>query len=165
MAGHKKCRVCSSYFRDNEDAEKKHLAQHQDRVFLVSLPSDIFFYSIEEAVIHLITKVRIKKADLEEKVRKNRLIKNPTNLRGYSCDICEVLDTNNKAELVSHIGDNCGVKEKTEMAKHVIYFCRGCRVGYSEFYLIKTLLSRVNSPTKSSLISTQRSEDAFRVPR
>ena len=24
MAGHKKCRVCSSYFRDNEDAEKKH---------------------------------------------------------------------------------------------------------------------------------------------
>ena len=167
VAGHKKCRICNSYFRDNEEDERQHLAQHHDRVFLVSLPGDVYFYTIEEAIIHLITKVGIKKADLEEKVRKNSLIKNPTNLYGYSCDICEYLDTNKKAELISHIGDNCGVKEKAEMAKHVVYFCRGCQVGFIQ-RLINSILfysSRVNSRAKRNLMSTQLSEDASRVHR
>ena len=97
-------------------------------VLLVSLPSDIYFYTIEEAIIHLITKVGIKKEDIEEKVRKNILIKNPTNLRGYSCDICETLDTSREVELNRHIRDECKVTEKSERAKHVICFCRGCQV-------------------------------------
>ena len=125
---HKMCKVCSSYFRDTEEDARLHLSQHPDRVFLVSLPSDIYFYTIEEAIIHLITKVGIKKEDIEEKVRKNILIKNPTNLRGFSCDICEVLDTSKEAELSRHIRDDCKVTEKTERAKHVIFFCRGCQV-------------------------------------
>ena len=61
-------------------------------------------------------------------VRKNNLIKYPTNLRGYSCDICELLDTNKEAELNRHIRDDCGVAEKSERAKHFIFFCRGCQV-------------------------------------
>jgi len=127
VKGHKQCRVCSSYFEDTEENARRHMSHHPDRVFLVSLPSDIYFYTIEEAIIHLITKVGIKKEDIEEKVRKNILIKNPTNLRGYSCDICEALDTSNEVELNRHIRDECGVTEKTERAKHVIYFCRGCQ--------------------------------------
>ena len=125
---HKQCKVCSSYFRDTEEDAKLHMSQHPDRAFLVSLPSDIYFYTIEEAIIYLITKVGIKKEDIEEKVKKNILIKNPTNLRGYSCDICEVLDTSKETELNRHIRDDCGVTEKTERAKHVIFFCRGCQV-------------------------------------
>ena len=125
---HKQCKVCSSYFRDTEEDAKLHMSQHPDRAFLVSLPSDIYFYTIEEAIVYLITKVGIKKEDLEEKVKKNILIKNPTNLRGYSCDICEVLDTSKETELNRHIRDDCGVTEKTERVKHVIYFCRGCQV-------------------------------------
>ena len=128
VKGHKQCRVCSSYFEDTEEDARRHMSHHPERMFLVSLPSDVYFYTIEEAIIHLITKVGIKKEDIEEKVRKNILIKNPTNLRGYSCDICEALDTSKENELNRHIKEDCGVTEKTERAKHIIYFCRGCQV-------------------------------------
>ena len=68
VSGHQKCKICNTYFKDTEGDAREHLKQHTDRVFLVSLPSDICFYTIEEAIIHLFTKVGIKKEDIEEKV-------------------------------------------------------------------------------------------------
>ena len=99
IAGHKECRVCFTYYQDEETAERDHLRLHQDRMFLVSLPSDVYFYDIEAAITHLIVKVGIKRPDLEEKNRQNKLITNPSNLRGFSCDICEMLDTNSMEEV------------------------------------------------------------------
>ena len=99
IAGHKECRVCFTYYQDEETAERDHLRLHQDRMFLVSLPSDVYFYDIEAAITHLIVKVGIKRSDLEEKNRQNKLITNPSNLRGFSCDICEMLDTNSMEEV------------------------------------------------------------------
>ena len=99
IAGHKECRVCFTYYQDEETAERDHLRLHQDRMFLVSLPSDAYFYDIEAAITHLIVKVGIKRPDLEEKNRQNKLITNPSNLRGFSCDICEMLDTNSMEEV------------------------------------------------------------------
>merc|ERR1719450_726117 len=127
LAGYSKCKICKSYFPDDEDSRKQHLAQHQDRVFLVSLPSDSYYYDIEDAITHLILKLGIQRLDLHEKCKKNNLIQNPSNLRGFSCDICQVLDTNNEEAFMRHMKDDCKIKDKLERPQHLICFCRGCQ--------------------------------------
>jgi len=127
LAGYVKCRICKSYYPDDEDNARLHLSQHLDRVFLVSLPCDTYYYSIEDAIGHLIVKLKINKNDLSSKIKNNNLIKNPSNLAGFSCDICQMLDTNNEEVLQRHLKDECNIKDKAERSKHIIYFCRGCQ--------------------------------------
>lgn len=127
LAGYVKCRICKSYYQDDEEIASQHLSQHLDRVFLVSLPSDTYYYTIEDAIGHLIVKLKIAKSDLKEKIKNNNLIQNPSNLVGFSCKICEMLDTNNEEVLHRHLKDECQTKEKAERIKHIIYFCRGCQ--------------------------------------
>ena len=128
-AGYCKCKICKSYFPDNVDSRKLHLSQHPDRVFRVSLPSDSYYYDVEDAITYLVAHLGIQKHEIYEKNKKNKLIVNPTNLRGFSCDLCEVLDTNNEETFMRHMKEECRIKEKLERQKHLISFCRGCQVS------------------------------------
>ena len=127
LPGYIKCKVCTSYYGEEEEEQRIHLSQHPDRVFCVSLPGDSYYLEIEEAIMHLITKLGIGRADLEEKNKKNNLIKNPSSLIGYSCSKCETLDTNNEEVFMEHMKE-CGIKAKDERLKHLVLFCRGCQV-------------------------------------
>ena len=143
LAGYVKCRICKSYYQDDEEIASQHLSQHLDRVFLVSLPCDTYYYTIEDAIGHLIVKLKIAKADLKDKIKNNNLIQNPSNLVGFSCKICEMLDTNNEEVLHRHLKDECQTKEKAERIKHIIYFCRGCQVWHNIYTFVPL---KINTP-------------------
>jgi len=125
ILGHSKCRICKSYYPDNDDRRNHHLAQHPDRVFLVNLPVDTYYYDIEEAISHM-AKFGINRSDLQQKVRDCNLIKLPTNLKGFSCNLCKLLDTNSEKEFMSHVKEECNVTNKEDRAQHLVCFCRGC---------------------------------------
>ena len=50
ILGHSNCRICKSYFPDEDHRRNQHRAQHPDRFFLVNLPVDTFYYNMEEAI-------------------------------------------------------------------------------------------------------------------
>ena len=54
-----------------------------------------------------------------QKVKDCNLIKLPTYLKGFSCDICKILDTNSEKEFMIYV--------KEEWAQHLVCFCRGCQ--------------------------------------
>jgi len=137
ILGHSKCRICKSYFPDADDRRNQHLAQHPDRVFLVILPVDTFYYDMEEAISHM-AKFGINRTELQQKVKDCNLIKLPTNLKGFSCDICKMLDTNSEKEFMIHVKEECKVMVKEERAQHLVCFCRGCHARFSN----KTELER-----------------------
>ena len=99
--------------------------------FLVSLPSDSYYCDIEDAIIHLIVRLKIGKDDLLDKIKNNNLIQNPSNLRGFSCAQCETLDTNKDADIKQHMIDECNIRDKLERENNLICFCRGCQVKYA----------------------------------
>merc|ERR1711971_1212030 len=47
--GFERCPVCQCYFEDNEKSRKSHLSAHTDRVFVITVPSDVCVVDIEEA--------------------------------------------------------------------------------------------------------------------
>jgi hypothetical protein len=47
ILGHSNCRICKSYFPDEDHRRNQHRAQHPDRLFLVNLPVDTFYYNME----------------------------------------------------------------------------------------------------------------------
>jgi len=130
ILGHSKCRICKSYYPDADDRRNQHLAQHPDRVFLVNLPVDTFYYDMEEAISHM-AKFGINRTDLQQKVKDCNLIKLPTNLKGFSCDLCKMLDTNSEKEFMIHVKEECKVNNKEERAQHLVCFCRGCHGRFS----------------------------------
>ena len=125
ILGHSKCRICKSYFPDDDDRRNHHLAQHPDRVFLVNLPVDTYYFDIEEAISHM-ARFGINRTELQQKVKDCNLIKPPSNLKGYSCNLCKILDTNSEKEFMSHVKEECKVTNKDDRAQHLICFCRGC---------------------------------------
>ena len=100
--------------------------------------------------MHLITKLGIQRLELEEKTRRNNLIQNPSNLCGYSCDICQTLDCNNDETFLRHMKEDCKVKDKAERWKHLICFCRGCQVIL--FPLLNYLCSSSFFPSSLCLV-------------
>ena len=129
VVGFKKCRICSTYYPRNDEEESQHLARHHDRLFMLIVPSNTYFYDIEEVIKGLARRNFIK-TEIEEKVHKYRLLTYPTNLRGYSCDICKKLDTSDENVFLSHMKNECHIDKKERM-DHIIYFCRGCQVRQS----------------------------------
>jgi len=135
ILGHSKCFICKSYFPDDQEKRNQHLAQHPDRVFMITLPVDTYCFNIEEAIAQF-AKLGINRTELAQKVKDCNLIKFPTNLKGYSCNICKVLDTNKKKEFMIHVKEECNVVAKEERLKHLVCFCRGCHVKFpNEFDL------------------------------
>jgi len=130
IIGHSQCRICESYYPDTDESRNHHLALHPDRVFLVNLPVDTFYYDMEEAISHM-AKFGINRTELQQKVKDCNLIKLPTNLKGYSCNLCKRLDTNSKGKFMSHVKEECKVTNKEERAEHLICFCRGCHSKFS----------------------------------
>ena len=129
VVGFKKCRICSTYYTRNDKEESQHLAWHHERLFRLTVPSNTYFYDIEEVIKGLARRNFIK-TEIEEKVHKYRLLTYPTNLRGYSCDICKKLDTSDENVFLSHMKNECHIDKKERM-DHIIYFCRGCQVRQS----------------------------------
>jgi len=137
ILGHSKCRICKSYYPDTDERRNQHLAQHPDRVFLVNLPVDTYYFDIEEAISHL-AKFGINRTEVQQKVKDCNLIKLPSNLKGFSCDICKLLDTNSEKEFMIHVKEECKIPLKEERIKHLICFCRGCHSRFPD----KVSLSR-----------------------
>jgi len=129
ILGHSKCRICKSYFPDTDDRRSQHLAQHPDRVFVVNLPVDTYYYDMEEAISHM-AKFGINRIELQQKVKDCNLIKLPTSLKGFSCNICKMLDTNSEKEFIIHVKEECKVAAKEERAQHLVCFCRGCHARF-----------------------------------
>ena len=48
------CKICSSYYPDNDQDTWSHLAQHQERVFRVTVPTTAAFLSVDQALLHLL---------------------------------------------------------------------------------------------------------------
>ena len=127
LVGYIKCQICSTYYHDDAEEEKQHLSQHPDRLFLLKVPTDTFLYSIEE-VIKKLARMNFIKTEIKEKVKQNNLLQLPTNLRGYSCNLCNLLDTNDEKVFQTHMREVCRVRDKAERKNHLICFCRGCQV-------------------------------------
>ena len=143
-------------YADSEDAEKEHLRLHPDRVFLVTVPSNTYFYDIEAAIKHVIVKLGIRMEDLEEKTQRNHLIQKPTSLEGFSCDICGILDSNSEKIALRHVKDEHGVKDRDNRSKYIVFFCRGCQVRWHSYHIFVIPLPcfiffyRVNSTAMQS---------------
>merc|ERR1719186_1633210 len=84
---------------------------------------------MEETIIHM-AKFGIDRMELRQKVNDCNLIKLPTNLKGFSCDICEMLDTNEEKEFLIHVKEECKVMAKEERVQHLVCFCRGCHARF-----------------------------------
>jgi len=141
ILGHSKCRICKSYYPDDDDRRNHHLAQHPDRVFLVNLPVDTYYYDMEEAISHM-ARFGINRTELQQKVKDCNLIKLPSNIKGYSCNICKTLDTNSEKEFMSHVKEECKVTNKDDRAQHLICFCRGCHSKFSNKMELSTHVMR-----------------------
>lgn len=129
VPGYGQCPVCQSYFEDKEEERNKHLSQHKDRVFVVTIPCDACVVDIEEACEHL-ARLGFKKEELRNKVFQNQLIKYPTSLEGYSCKICLKFNGSKKSAL-EHIKDSCKAAGSNEdRAMHLLPFCRGDNFDY-----------------------------------
>jgi len=141
ILGHSKCRICKSYYPDDDDRRNHHLAQHPDRVFLVNIPVDTYYYDMEEAISHM-AKFGINRTELQQKVKDCNLIKLPSNLKGYSCNICKMLDTNSEKEFMSHVKEECKVTNKDDRAQHLVCFCRCCHSKFSNKMELSTHVMR-----------------------
>lgn len=131
LPGYRKCQICSTYYPMKEEDERQHLSQHPDRLFRVNVPTDTFFYNIEEVIKHL-ARMKFESSQLKEKVAQCNLLILPSNLRGFSCDICRRLDTNDETVFLGHVREECQVRDKAERLKsHLICFCRGCQGRFS----------------------------------
>jgi len=124
VLGHEFCRICKSYYPDTEEQKAQHLSHHADLVFLAALPQDTYLFDIEEVICHF-AKFGIKKADLQNKIKSNNLLKWPKNLKGFSCSKCEILDTSSEKEFRDHM-KACGVTNKEEKSLYLVCFCRRC---------------------------------------
>ena len=152
LQGYKRCPVCTSYHEDTEEGRRNHLSQHPDRVFQVSLPSDSYYFTIEDAIVHLV-KLGIPRLELEQKTRTNKLIQNPSNLRGFSCAKCQTLDCNTDEIFLRHMKDECGVKDKAERWSHLLCFCRGCQV--------RMLCRPSNERNQTSKVKSRKGERTY----
>ena len=128
LPGYTKCKICSTYYPAKEEDERMHLSQHSDRLFRVNVPTDIYFYNVGDVIKHL-ARMKFESSQLQEKVAQCNLLRFPTNLRGYSCDLCRKLDTNELRIFLSHFREECQVRGKEERLEHLICFCRGCQVS------------------------------------
>jgi len=128
--GFERCPVCQSYFQDNDESRNAHLTQHKDRVFIITIPSDICVVDIEEACGHF-ARIGFKKDELQKKVLENQLIKYPTSLQGFSCNICLKFNGSKKSAM-EHIKEDCkAAGSKEDRALHLLPFCRGCNTKFS----------------------------------
>ena len=130
LPGYCKCQICSTYFPADMESRHKHLSQHADRLFMVTVPTDKFFYNIEEVIKHL-ARMKFPKSSLQEKVQQCNLLEPPTDLRGFSCDISKELDTTDLEIFHSHVKNECKIRDKIERLSHLVCFCRGCQVMFS----------------------------------
>ena len=130
--GFERCPVCQSYFQDNDESRNAHLTQHKDRVFIITIPSDICVVDIEEACGHF-ARIGFKKDELQKKVLENQLIKYPTSLQGFSCKICLKFNGSRKSAM-EHIKEDCkAAGSKEDRALHLLPFCRGECFQYSNY--------------------------------
>ena len=98
---------------------------------MVTVPTDKFCFNIEDVIKHL-ARMQIDKSELQEKVQQCNLLRLPTDLRGFSCGLCKVLDTNNLEVFHSHVKVECGrIQDKEGREAQLICFCRGCQVTFS----------------------------------
>ena len=98
---------------------------------MMTVPTEKFFYNIEEVIKHL-ARMQFPELNLQEKVQQHKLLRLPTDLRGFSCNLCRVLDTNNIEVFHSHVKNECGrIPDKEGRKAHLICYCRGCQVTFS----------------------------------
>jgi len=129
---HTQCLICKSYFPDGLKNWNLHLALHPDRVFLCKFPVETYHYNIESAIQQL-AESGIRKMELNKKIEECNLIKFPSNLKGYSCDICKSLDTNSISEFKMHVKEECmRILEKGEEYRHLACFCRRCHARFED---------------------------------
>ena len=122
-----KCQICYTYYPADTDSQHKHLSLHKERLFMVTVPTDKFFYNIEDVIKHL-ARMKFERSKLQEKVQQCNLLSLPTDRRGFSCGLCWVLDTNDLELFHSHVKNECKIPDKIERLTHLVCFCRGCQV-------------------------------------
>ena len=135
LPGYCRCQICSTYFPADLQSRHEHLSQHSDRLFMLTVPTDKFFYNIED-VIKDLARMKFDKSKLQEKVQQCNLLRTPPDLRGFSCDLSQVLDTNDLGVFHDHVKNECKISDKMERLAHLICFCRGCQVILSLPFLL-----------------------------
>ena len=132
--GYIRCRVCQSFFLDDNDKRNQHLRQHQERVFIVNLPTEMTYFDMEEVIEHCAKRLSIPNGDIAEKMFKCKLVNYPTSLAAFSCGAWpegrRFLDTSSEKEFNRHVKEMCGVRSKEERNRYKISWCGGCHTRF-----------------------------------
>jgi len=125
-----KCRICFSYYEEKREEANKHIRLHSDRTFKVKVPSDFWYFDIEEVIAHF-ARMQFSKENLGEKLAELKIVEYPGKLVGFSCSACSTTSLNvaTNKDFKEHLKNSCNVK-KSEMENYRISWCRGCHTRF-----------------------------------
>jgi len=136
-----KCRICHSYYSELKEDRNNHIRLHSKQTFLVKVPSDTWYFDIEEVIAHF-ARMGFSKHDLREKMQEMSLFTYPESLVGYSCSNCKenepTLNCSTEEEFKDH-AQNCTKKYNIDSCR--ISWCRGCHLRFETWQDLQSHIS------------------------